>query len=294
MKTPIAPNSDRSMNRDAFTLIELLVVIAIIAILIAMLSPAVMQAREAARRSQCQSNLGRLALAAQTYHDIHLVLPPGTTGTITPVEPNPTEPQFAWTTFLLTHLDRPTVDAAIDRDGSIFDEENDQIHNLRISVLRCPSNRRATQGAYVALHNDIPKQISDDDNGLFYLNSRLSWEDLPDGRAVTLMFSETALPAPVSWATGTRSSLRYATLGDVETPIDAVTTSESVREAGNAVPVDDALVTALKKSSLSSNHQIGAQVAFADGQVRMVGYSADREILSSMANRSDAAPLEGF
>ena len=70
----------RSLNLArgrGFTLIELLVVIAIIAILVALLLPAVQQVRAAARKTQCGDHLHNLAIALANYEGTHKLYPPG-------------------------------------------------------------------------------------------------------------------------------------------------------------------------------------------------------------------------
>src|ERR1700723_1699752 len=109
------------MKRRAFTLIELLVVIAIIAILISLLLPAVQQAREAARRTQCKNNLKQIGVALHNYSERFGVFPPAYLSRIDPVAGTDTGPGWGWGSFLLPDIDQANLQATINFNFPITD-----------------------------------------------------------------------------------------------------------------------------------------------------------------------------
>jgi Tfp pilus assembly protein PilE len=122
-----------------------LVVIAIIAILIALLLPAVQQAREAARRSTCKNNLKQIGLALHNYHDTFKMFPPGK---VTIGNCCGTQSRANWAISILPEVDQGPLFERYDSNVFNEDPENQFVREQAVPVYNCPSDIHA--GSMVA------------------------------------------------------------------------------------------------------------------------------------------------
>ena len=200
-----------SRFRTAFTLVELLVVIAIIGVLVALLLPAVQAAREAARRISCNNNLGQLILAVHNYEMLHDRYPPGTLDAKGPIVNARLGYHHNWVVQILPFLEQRNNWNAIDKRLSVYHAKNAPVANMELKGLYCPSNWVTRTGSlsYAGVHHDAEKPIDAKDNGMFFLNSNLRYEDVEDGTSNTIFLGEKLPDAwDLGWMSGTRASLR--------------------------------------------------------------------------------------
>jgi len=185
-----------------FTLVELLVVIAIIGILIALLLPAVQQAREAARRMQCSNNLKQIGLGLHNYLDTHKRFPPSRVRWGS----SPDRITHGWCILVAPFLELGTVQDRYDFDVAWFDPINEEISQTALDVFLCPSSPSGTQliensawgastesmvGEYQALAGywDNVQMTPNSANGMLH-DANGKPRDVTDGLTNTLCVSE--------------------------------------------------------------------------------------------------------
>jgi len=124
-------------------------VIAIIAVLIALLLPAVQQAREAARRSACKNNLKQLGLAMHNYHDVTNRLP---IANMASAKGGFDVSGYVWQRAILPYIEQSASYNQWNENSNYNDGgSNQEICKKVIPLMRCPSDKG------VAYYNSIPQ-----------------------------------------------------------------------------------------------------------------------------------------
>ncbi|KAJ3054402.1 hypothetical protein HK102_011528, partial [Quaeritorhiza haematococci] len=192
--------------------IELLVVIAIIAVLIALLLPAVQSAREAARRSQCVNNLKQIGLGLHNYHQAVGVFPPGQLAAAADL---PYAGYAGWTEWsaqamILPYLEQTPLYNAINFSFAggygVAQNINGTAWTTVVNGYLCPSDGNAGKVGYNSYYASRGTSFNADFNvaqnpppncggnlrstGLFSYQQAYGLNDITDGSSNTVAFSE--------------------------------------------------------------------------------------------------------
>ena len=174
----------RTRVRSAFTMFDLLVVIAIIAFLLALLLPAVQKVRESAARVKSANNLKQIALACHNYHDSNASFPPGNDGK-----------NFSAAARLLPYLEQDALYKQINFDKPMDDKANADARRIRLAVFLDPQDPLETVkedlGPTNYLFNAGSKPALEDNDGVFFQDSKIRLTDIADGTSNTVMIGET-------------------------------------------------------------------------------------------------------
>lgn len=218
--------------RRGFTVIELLAVTAIIGVLLALTVPAVMYARETARKAQCQNNLAQIGRALHNHHSMHArfpeAVPPAGTGS------NGVEALISPQVALLPFIEQGGLFGRIDRvrgPGYAAGPPYSPDAATVLPVYICPSDPVGGGNSYRGCSGPDPYAVptawvetGESGRGSFVVTQRVAAGDITDGLSNTVGFGEkrksagdggSFAPGQDAWYTGAANLGGYPSTREV-------------------------------------------------------------------------------
>ncbi|MBA2116181.1 DUF1559 domain-containing protein [Bremerella alba] len=281
-------------SRTAFTLVELLVVIAIIGVLIALLLPAVQQAREAARRMSCSNNLKQVGLGLHNYHDTYGVFPAGSLPTF-----------VSGLTAILPYLEQGNTYEIYDFNLSYSDPYNQDVVKQTIDIYLCPSMNLPrevpdgpcdeTGGPSSYLLSEGTGSYMNPSDGLFglewpaygYNNKPMAFRDITDGTSHTFAAGEATYDMEdYLWPSSCSDKAGESKWGTARWCVGYPSISLGTTEKEFDVH------TSANKGGYQSMHPGGAMFLYTDGSVHFKASTIDRDTYNYLATRAGGEVID--
>lgn len=314
-------------HRSAFTLVELLVVIAIIGILVALLLPAVQQAREAARRIQCANNLKQLSLGALLHEDAYGYLPTGGWGWNWVGEPDRGAGERqpgGWAYCILPYIEQQALhDMGKGQPDATRKAQGAEMAATPVGTFHCPTRRPTRMRPYVhttpfknidkprgAGRTDYAANAGDGGTGTDGLDEpggpgsyadAVNFKEKTNSSGIIAVKSQYTIGDIKDGTTNTYLiGERYLCPDNYETGTDSADDQhmyigfdrDIVRWANNTIlPLQDRKgYTGYQM--FGSAHTTTWQVSYCDGSVRGLSYSIDGEVHRRLGNRRDGLVVD--